>query len=128
MTVSETEKSEEKFREWLDHLHQRLTSLNKRYTFRKPPEVFEFLVDNTSLIPLVEEVYGKIRDYFPAAKLFLEVFTDPETDGDKELVIFIRTNLHPDEAFSKLERLDETWWLDATSDTGENLCIHVEFG
>lgn len=127
MTVSETNESEEKFKEWLDHLHQKLTLLNKRYMFRRSSEVFEFLVDNPSLITLVEEAYGKIREYFPSAKLILEVFNDPEADGEKELVIFIHTDLHPNEAFNKLEHFDEHWWLDATSDTAKNLNIHVEF-
>jgi len=73
------------------------------------------------------EAYGKIREYFPSAKLILEVVADPEADKEKELVIFIRTNLPPDEALDRLELLDRNWWLDASLDSGEKLCIHVGF-
>ena len=111
----------------LEYLHRELTLLNRIYTFRKPPEVSDFLSDNVYLVPLLVEAYGKIREYFPSAKLILEVVADPEADKEKELVIFIRTNLPPDEALDRLELLDRNWWLDASLDSGEKLCIHVEF-
>jgi len=111
----------------LEYLHRELTLLNRIYTFRKPPEVSDFLSDNVYLVPLLVEAYGKIREYFPSAKLILEVVADPEADKEKELVIFIRTNLPPDEALDRLELLDRNWWLDASLDSDEKLCIHVEF-
>jgi len=43
------------------------------------------------------------------------------------LVIFVHTSLSPDDAFSMLELLDEEWWLDASADMNEKICIHVEF-
>jgi len=111
----------------LEYLHRELTLLNRIYTFRKPSEVSDFLSDNVYLVPLLVEAYGKIREYFPSAKLILEVVADPEADKEKELVIFICTNLPPDEALDRLELLDRNWWLDASLDSGEKLCIHVEF-
>ena len=111
----------------LEYLHRELTLLNRIYTVRKPPEVSDFLSDNVYLVPLLVEAYGKIREYFPSAKLILEVVADPEANKEKELVIFIRTNLPPDEALDRLELLDRNWWLDASLDSGEKLCIHVEF-
>ena len=111
----------------LEYLHRELTLLNRIYTFRKPSEVSDFLSDNVYLIPLLVEAYGKIREYFPSAKLILEVVADPEADKEKELVIFICTNLPPDEALDRLELLDRNWWLDASLDSDEKLCIHVEF-
>jgi len=111
----------------LEYLHRELTLLNRIYTFRKPSEVSDFLSDNVYLVPLLVEAYGKIREYFPSAKLILEVVADPEADKEKELVIFICTNLPPDEALDRLELLDRNWWLDASLDSSEKLCIHVEF-
>ena len=111
----------------LEYLHRELTLLNRIYTFRKPSEVSDFLSDNVYLVPLLVEAYGKIREYFPSAKLILEVVADPEADKEKELVIFICTNLPPDEALDRLELLDRNWWLDASLDSDEKLCIHVEF-
>ena len=111
----------------LEYLHRELTLLNRIYTFRKPSEISDFLSDNVYLVPLLAEAYEKIREYFPSAKLILEVVADPEADKEKELVIFICTKLPPDEALDRLELLDKNWWLDASLDSGEKLCIHVEF-
>jgi hypothetical protein len=112
----------------IEYLHRELTLLGRLYNIRRESEVFEFLEDKPSLISLVLEAHERIRDYFESSKeLVLEVITDPEATEDYELVIFVRTNLSPDDAFNKLEQLDEGWWLDASSDMREKLCIHVEF-
>lgn len=100
--------------------------LTEIYTFRRPPEVVDFLSNKSSLAPFLAEAYDRILEYFPSATLILEVVTDPE-DSQKELVIFIHTTLPPEEAFATLDALDKTWWLDASLNIGESLCIHVEF-
>ena len=111
----------------IEYLHRELTLLSRLYNIRRESEVFEFLEDKPSLIPLVVEAHERIRDYFGSStELVLEVITDPEATEDYELVIFVRTNLSPDDAFSKLEQLDEEWWLDASSEIREKLCIHME--
>ena len=109
-------------------LHRELTLLSQLYNIREESEALEFLEDNPALIALVVEAHERVRDYFGSStELALEVITDPEAAEDYELVIFVRTNLSPDDAFSKLEQLDEEWWLDTSSDMREKLCIHVEF-
>ena len=118
---------EKKFMD-IEYLHRELTSLSRLYNIRRESEVFEILEDKPSLIPLVVEAHKRIRDYFGSStELVLEVVTDPEATEDYELVILVRTNLSPDDAFSKLEQLDEGWRLDASSDMREKICIHVEF-
>jgi len=112
---------------YLENLRRDLTSLSQNYTFRRSSEVLEFLSDNVSLMPLIEEAYRKIREYFPEEKLILEVVADPEVDNEKELMIFIHTTLNPDEALERLDMLDENWWLDASLEAGEKLCVHMEF-
>lgn len=112
----------------IEYLHRELTLLSRLYNIRRESEVFEFLEDKPSLISLVVKAHERIRDYFGSStELVLEVITDPEASEDYELVIFVHTNLSPDDAFSKLEQLDEGWWLDASSDMSEKLCIHMEF-
>lgn len=112
----------------IEYLHREVTLLSRLYNIRREPEVFKFLEDKPSLISLVLEAHERIRDYFGSStELVLEVITDPEATEDYELVIFVRTNLSPDDASRMLEQLDEEWWLDASEDTNEKLCIHVEF-
>lgn len=112
----------------IEYLHREVTLLSRLYNIRGESEVFKFLEDKPSIISLVLEAHERIRDYFGSStELVLEVITDPEATEDYELVIFVRTSLSPDDAFRMLEQLDEEWWLDASEDTNEKLCIHVEF-
>lgn len=112
----------------IEYLHREVTLLSRLYNIRRESEVFKFLEDKPFIISLVLEAHERIRDYFGSStELVLEVITDPEATEDYELVIFVRTSLSPDDAFSMLELLDEEWWLDASSDMSEKLCIHVEF-
>lgn len=93
-----------------------LQSLGQLYTFRRPEEVFGFLQAHPFLVPLLVEACGKIAEYFgPSPEIILEVVTDPEAENDRELFALVRTGLSPDEALSRLGRLDQEWWLDASS-------------
>ena len=102
-----------------------VTELVLKYNIRSP-KVLDFLKEHETLVSfLIEDAYSKIREYFPTEELVLDVLTDPETN-EKILIAFIRTDLSPEDALSKLEKLDEDWWLSAAS-REEKLCIHLEF-
>lgn len=105
-----------------------LRKLEQRYIFRNQSEVMDFAVNNSFLLQPLHEACEQIREYFGnSAQAILEVITDPEFVEDQELVIFIRTNLSPDEAFKKLEQIDDEWWLDIPANIRKKLCIDVEF-
>lgn len=105
-----------------------LRVLEQHYIFRNRPDVINFAVDNSFLLQPLHEACEQIRNYFgESAQAVLEVVTDPEFAEDQELVIFIRTNLSPDEAFENLERMDDEWWLDVPVNVRKKLCINVEF-
>ena len=108
-----------------------LRKLEKFYVFRNlrnRSEVIKFVVDNSFLLHPLCEACEQIRNCFGnSAQVVLEVVTDPEFADDQELVIFIRTDLSPDEAFEKLEQIDDEWWLDVPPNVREKLCIDVEF-
>ena len=105
-----------------------LLSLERHYIFRNRSEVMGFAVNNSFLLQPLHEAYNQIRNYFgESVQAVLEVVADPEFFEDQELVIFIRTDLSPDEAFEKLEQMDDEWWLDVPATVRKNLCIDVEF-
>lgn len=103
-------------------------SLEQIYTFRRPEEVSWFLQVHPFLVPLLVEAYGKIATCFgPYPEVALEVVTDPEAVDDRQLVAFIRTDLHPAKALASLDRLDKGWWLEAAHRSRGKLCIHLEY-
>ena len=101
--------------------------LERLYTFRERAEGLWFLERYPFLVSLLLEAREKIGDYFPYSQAFLEVVTDPEATDDSQLVLFIATNLDPDEADERLEQRDEEWWLDSLGRAQGKLCIDVEF-
>ena len=113
---------------WSTYPTSELERLEWLYILRRRPEVIKFIVDNLFVLPLLQEAHEQIRNYFgKSAQIVLELNVLAEVAGDQELVIFIRTDLSPYEAFKKLEQLDEEWWLDAPTNAREKLCIDLEF-
>lgn len=105
-----------------------LRKLEQHYLFRNRSEVMGFAVNNSFLLQPLHEASEQIRNYFgESVQAVLEVVADPEFFEDQELVIFIRTDLSPDEAFEKMEQMDDEWWLDVPATVRKNLCIDVEF-
>lgn len=88
-----------------------IESLERLYTFREPTEVLQFLEQYSFLVPLLLNAHKTIRKYFPDSPLFLEYVTDPEID-DPQLVVFIATNLEPEEALDRLDEFDDDWYND----------------
>lgn len=104
-----------------------LSLVEQLYIFRRRAEVIAFLQSYQFLITLLIEAYYWIEVCFgPYPQVFLEVVTDPEAIDDRQLVVFIRTDLDPVEALAKLDRLDKSWWLKASHGSRGKLCIHLE--
>ena len=105
-----------------------LQLVRENYILKDYSGVSEFLETYPFLVPLLTEVFIKIQHYFePYPQVFLDVIKDPEFPGDVRLAVFIRTNLSPEDALSKLDRLDQDWWLEAMSEAHGKLYIHLEF-
>lgn len=118
---------EEEKENTIEDFSKELQYLSTIYNFRNPDGISEFLSDKLSVIHLLKDVYKKIREYFPNENLFLEVLYDFEVPNEKELVIFIQTNLTVDEAIDKLKQFDEEWTFKSLQSLKENLCINLEF-
>lgn len=107
---------------------QDIDSLERLYALRRRDEVIAFLSDHPFLVALLEEAHSEIQIYFNSyLQMTLEVVADPEAIDDRELVLFIQTELPPVEALASLDRLDEDWWLEASDASRGKLCIHVEY-
>jgi hypothetical protein len=79
------------------------------------------------LVPLLDAAYDITTRYFAPLSLALEVIADPDSADDQQMVLFVVLKGTPTEAFAKLQRFDEEWWLDAMDEAKGKLCISLEF-
>lgn len=100
--------------------------LEQLYTFRDPAIVHLFLHQHPHLISLLLEAISHIRKYFPDQQTFLEVISNPEAVSSQLVAIIVETS-SPDEAFERLERFDNEWWISAVGRAKGKLCVNVEF-
>lgn len=104
-----------------------LEDLERLYSFRQPIQVRTFLGEHAFLAPLLDAAYDIATRYFAPLSLALEVIADPDTADDQQLVLFVVLQGTPAEAFEKLQRFDDEWWLDAMDEAKGRLCISLEF-
>lgn len=89
-------------------------------------EVDAYLQKRPFLLPVLVELHGQVQKYFgPNTQIVLEVVTDPEGDGERELFAIVQSALPPDEADDRLDRLDHEWWLDQLDRTRGGLTVDV---
>ena len=70
-------------------------------------EVRRFIGSSQSLLDLLTETRSHLSAYFPGSKLALRVIIDPGSVDDRQLVLFIITNLAPENALSQLQQFDD---------------------
>jgi hypothetical protein len=98
------------------------------YQFRDGAAVSSFLLRHTSLSQLLRETHQQIKTVFGCdTAIALEVFTDPESDDGQQLFALIQTALPVDAALAQLQRLDQTWWLDAAPAANGLFNLDVEY-
>ena len=103
--------------------------LARAFFFRCFENVERVVEESPQLVPLLVEAHERARAIFGTeVPLILDVVTNPDSIcGDSELFLFIQTALEPSRARELLERLDETWWLDALPAAENRLSIALEY-
>ena len=110
-------------------LGERIASLADLYRFNDREAVTGFLSRHDYLVELLIEAREHISMHFgPDTPTVLEVFYDLDDEcEDPELLALIETTLPAEEASAQLDRLDETWWLDALPRSQFILTITLRF-
>ena len=93
-----------------------------------PSQVQALLNAHPSLIDLLPEIRGKLRDFFADSPVSLTIARDPDEPGREQLVVAVFTDLSPGDAISRLGEFDRDWWLDNLYRAQGKVCIDVEFG
>lgn len=104
-----------------------LEDIERLYSFRDLTRVRTFLSKHAFLVTLLDAAHDITTRYFAPLSLALEVIADPDSTDDQQLVLFVVLQGTPAEAFAKLQRFDNEWWLDAMDEAKGRLCISLEF-
>jgi hypothetical protein len=114
--------------EVLNFADGQIKKLSKQYQF-KDVSVEEFLRENGHLTELLLEAREKIREYFgedvPAA---LDIVKERDAKNSGRLFVLILTTLPPAEALSRLDELDQGWWIEALSASRSKVTIDIDYG
>ncbi len=112
----------------VEELIETINSLTKIYDFRNNTEVSLFIESNPFLVQLLRQAHAKIRQTFGDSKpIVLEVIKDYDSEDGDELFALVQTNLPPQEARSKLKRLDREWWSEASRQAKCQMNIDIEY-
>ena len=96
-------------------LHYDLPHLLLLYKIGAAAAVAGYLHRFPFVIALLEEARSALNATFgPGTPARLEVFTDPEATapGSEQLFVVVMPDLPPDDAYARLDRFMETWFLD----------------
>jgi hypothetical protein len=103
-------------------------SLGEIYSFDNESEVFAFLKSNqASLVILLHDIHAQLLNYFPLAKTYLQVVTDPEIPDDVKLFVKISPQTEPDEAWERLKQFKREWWFSNSDRADGKLAITLEY-
>lgn len=109
-------------------IDEKIDSLKGKYEISGFDEIKAFLSKNRFLISLLEEIPGKIYQYFGSSqKLALQVVHEPDFPEDSELWILVLTELPAKEARSLMNRFDKDWWLKNLHKAGCKLNVGIEY-
>jgi hypothetical protein len=80
------------------------------------------------LIDVLLEAHAYLQKHFgPDPKVALQVVSDPEAKGGDQLFAYILTPLSVDKALTRLDRIDEEWFLDQLDRTDGLFNFNLEF-
>ena len=105
---------------------QALWNLPELYSFGQASDVYGFIEDHSSVLPVLTDAPTQIRKVFGAVPLKLELFVEPES-GSKSLMLLVGADLAPRESLACLRKLDDAWWLEAMVGAKGKVCLDVGF-
>lgn len=98
------------------------------YSLRDSEIVRSFVMDHPDLVEVLLEAKPHLVRYFgDDTHVSLRVLRDPEIGEEGELVAYILTPLSVDKAQSRLDDLDDGWFLDQVDRVGDLLNFNLAF-
>jgi hypothetical protein len=105
-----------------------LQQIQQLYTIREADVVKQFILDHSELIEVLIEAHDQVqRQFGPDQEIALEVVSDPEVEDLDELFAYVLTSRPAEEAQTRLNQLDEAWFLDQLDRVGGIFNLDLEF-
>ncbi|RLF70867.1 MAG: hypothetical protein DRN55_08055 [Thermoplasmata archaeon] len=113
--------------EFTSFAHDYLDAVLEAYEVRSGrEEIRKIMMEDPGVREVLARLPDKVKEYFSeGAILEAEVFHDPEGPSPPEITVWIRTSLPVEEAISRLDRLDEEWWMDQVEKVGGRVCLLI---
>lgn len=107
---------------------RRLHPLEEIYSLRDAAAVRRFLHTYPQLVEVLLEASVYLQKHFgPDPQVTLEVVSDPEVEGVEQLFAYILTSFPVDDALTRLDKLDEEWFLDQLDRVDGRFNFNLEF-
>lgn len=103
------------------------SELKKIYIMENEEQIIPYLRKQNELVLFMIEASKVIRGIFGHVQLNIQIKYDPEMAKDPTLYCAIYTDLSVDEALSKLNEFDETWFLSNISNAKGKVQFDVEW-
>lgn len=109
-------------------LEQPHTTSHVHYIALNPEPVERFLAEHPGVTQVLLEAKKPLRDAFgKGVQVSVTVTSNPEVAEGEFLVSRIQTSLSARQARSRLDRFDETWWLDNAPRAEGQLIFTIAF-
>ena len=102
------------------------SSIESLYSLRGKAAVARIFKEHSFLVLFLREARKKLDVYFPNSEVSLEVITDPETEGDYQLLAAVSTDSPAEDAYRRLKEFDRDWWLDELGRSQGLLSISID--
>lgn len=105
-----------------------IRQLETIYEFNDYYEVTNYLKEHSYLLELLFEAFSEIERLFGRnPRVLLKVVNDPDIEDENQLFAYIHTTLSPKEALSRMEILDEEWFLNQIDRARGKFNLNIEF-
>lgn len=96
---------------------------------RNRAAILKFLLYHPHIIQYLREAVDQIFKYFENyQKTALGLVFDPEIEKDEgELFLNIVTSIEPEEAFSRLDKIDDNWFIPIVAQKALNFNLNIRF-
>jgi hypothetical protein len=88
-----------------------LGEIMRLYQTRNAEDIQSFLFTRAELISPLIEGHKRLSEFFPETMPEIELHHDDE--GSSRLIVGVRTTLPLNEAFERMERFNDSWWVNA---------------